>query len=105
MSERTSQAQFDAMYSGTPPWDIGHPQPCMQAIADAGGLRGRVLDAGCGTGEHAIMAAGMGLETPGIDPSPTALELAPRKAAQPGVDAAVLLPDALDPPPLGRRLR
>ena len=102
MSERTSQAQFDAMYSGTPPWDIGHPQPCLQAIADAGGLRGRVLDAGCGTGEHAIMAAGMGLETLGIDGSPTAIDLARRKAAQRGVDVPFLVADALDLPSLGR---
>ena len=102
MSERTSQAQFDAMYSGTPPWDIGHPQPSLRAIADAGGLRGRVLDAGCGTGEHAIMAAGMGLETLGIDGSATAIDLARRKAAERGVDVSFRVADALDLPSLGK---
>ena len=29
-----------------------------------------VLDVGCGTGEHALMAAGMGLEATGIDTAP-----------------------------------
>ena len=49
---------FDAAYSGTPPWDIGRPQPAFLALAEAGALRGRVLDVGCGTGEHTLMAAG-----------------------------------------------
>src|SRR6266508_5077574 len=34
-------AEFDAMYAGTPPWDIGRPQPALLALADAGELRGR----------------------------------------------------------------
>ena len=102
MSERTSQADFDAMYAGTPPWDIGHPQPCLQAIAQAGGLKGRVLDAGCGTGEHALMAAGLGFETIGIDASPTAIGLARRKAEQRGLEVPLLVADALDLPVLGK---
>jgi SAM-dependent methyltransferase len=52
---------FDALYAGTPPWDIGRPQPAFLALAEAGAVRGRVLDVGCGTGEHALMAAGSGL--------------------------------------------
>src|ERR1039458_5240791 len=51
---------FDASYAGTPPWDIGRPQPAFLALAEAGTIRGRVLDVGCGTGEHALMAASMG---------------------------------------------
>ena len=58
---------FDASYAGTPPWDIGRPQPAFLALAEAGTIRGRVLDVGCGTGEHALMAASMGLEATGID--------------------------------------
>ena len=47
---RRTTAEFDALYAeGTPPWDIGQPQPALQAVAEAGEVRGRVLDSGCGT--------------------------------------------------------
>ena len=76
---------FDNSYDGTPPWDIGQPQPFFAALAKAGEVRGRVLDAGCGTGEHAIMAAQLGLDTTGIDASPKAIRIAERKALEHGV--------------------
>ena len=101
MSDLRSQADFDAMYTGTPPWDIGHPQACIRAVADAGGIRGRVLDAGCGTGEHALMAAALGLDATGIDGSPRAIALARSKAAQRGIGVRFLLADALDLESLG----
>jgi pimeloyl-ACP methyl ester carboxylesterase/SAM-dependent methyltransferase len=94
---------FEASYSGTPPWDIGHPQPAFQALADAGELRGRVLDAGCGTGEHALLAARMGFETTGIDSAPTAIEIAKRKARDRGLEARFLVWNALDLASLGRQ--
>jgi hypothetical protein len=43
---------FRSSYAGSPPWDIGKPQPAFQAAADK--VVGSVLDAGCGTGEHAL---------------------------------------------------
>ena len=68
---------FDAAYaSGTPPWDIGRPQPAFVRLADDGTLRGRVLDVGCGTGEHALMAATLGFEAVGVDSSPRAINRA-----------------------------
>src|SRR3982751_5325793 len=76
---------FDAFYAGTPPWDIGRPQPAFLELAEAGRIRGRVLDAGCGTGEHALMAAGMGLEATGIDAAPAAIAVAERKAGERGL--------------------
>ena len=95
---------FDAMYQGlTPPWDIGRPQPAFQALADAGALVGRVLDVGCGTGEHAIMAADLGLATVGVDLSPTAIELAEAKARDRAVAVRFVVADALDLPALGER--
>ena len=42
-------------------------------LAQAGVLRGQVLDVGCGTGEQALMAAGLGLEATGIDAAPAAI--------------------------------
>jgi len=94
---------FDPLYAGTPPWDIGRPQPAFMQLAEAGALRGRVLDIGCGTGEHALMAAGLGLEATGIDAAPTAIELAKRKARDRDLEARFLVWDALDLPALGEQ--
>jgi len=96
---------FDARYAGgpPPPWDIGRPQPVFLRLAEAGALRGRVLDVGCGTGEHALMAARLGLQATGIDAAPTAIESARRKAAERGLEVRFLVWDALGLPSLGER--
>jgi cyclopropane fatty-acyl-phospholipid synthase-like methyltransferase len=86
---------FDAFYAGTPPWDIGRPQPAFLELAQAGLLRGRVLDVGCGTGEHALMAAGLGLEATGIDAAPTAIAIAESKARDRGLAVRFLVWNAL----------
>jgi len=86
---------FDASYVGTPPWDIGRPQPLFLALAEAGELRGRVLDAGCGTGEHALMSARFGCAAAGIDASPTAIAKAQAKAKERGLTVRFLVWDAL----------
>jgi AcrR family transcriptional regulator len=78
-----------------PAWDIGHPQPAFQGLADAGLVRGRVLDVGCGTGEHALMAAGLGLDVIGVDIDSSAIEAAQAKARERGHDARFLVLDAL----------
>jgi cyclopropane fatty-acyl-phospholipid synthase-like methyltransferase len=88
--------EFDAMYAGTPPWDIGRPQPAFLELAERGELRGRVLDVGCGTGEHALMAASFGLEATGIDTSPTAIAIAESKARDRGLTARFMVWDALE---------
>jgi isopentenyl-diphosphate delta-isomerase type 1 len=92
---------FEAMYQTTPPWDIGRPQPEFLALAESGRLTGRVLDVGCGTGEHALMAAAIGLEVVGIDAAPTAIAAAERKAAERGLQARFVLGDALELEKLG----
>jgi cyclopropane fatty-acyl-phospholipid synthase-like methyltransferase len=94
---------FDALYAGTPPWDIGRPQPAFLELADAGALRGRVLDVGCGTGEHALMAAGLGLEATGVDTAPSAIAIAQRKAQERGLTARFLVWNALQLAELGER--
>lgn len=86
---------FDESYLGTPPWDIGRPQPLFSALLDDGAIAGRVLDAGCGTGEHALMIAGRGLDATGIDASPRAIQIAERKAVERRVKARFLVWDAL----------
>src|SRR5437764_13852242 len=68
------------------PWDIGRPQPAFVGIADAGLMRGALLDAGCGTGEHTLLAASLGASAYGVDLSPTAIERARAKAVERGLD-------------------
>lgn len=92
---------FESMYQTTPPWDIGRPQPGFLALADSGRLGGTVLDVGCGTGEHALMAAALGLEVVGIDAAATAIATAERKAADRGLQARFVLGDALELEKLG----
>lgn len=89
---------FDAIYASSehpPPWEIGRPQPDFERLARAGRLVGRVLDAGCGTGEHALLAASLGHSALGVDLSPRAIDLAATKATDRGVDARFLVADAL----------
>ena len=88
---------FDAIYaSETPPaWDIGRPQPAFDRLAKTGDLVGSVLDPGCGTGEHALLAASLGHEVVGVDLSAKAIELAMTKATERGVEARFLVADAL----------
>ena len=87
---------FDAIYAdGTPAWDIGRPQPAFDRLATAGNLAGRVLDVGCGTGEHALMAASLGFEAVGVDASTRAIELAKTKAVERGIAARFVVADAL----------
>ena len=94
-AQSRSVEDFDAMYAGTPPWDIGRPQPVFLRLAESGAIRGRVLDAGCGTGEHVLMVAERGLVATGVDAAPSAIAAAQRKAADRGLAARFLIWDAL----------
>lgn len=91
------------LYTSPPPWDISRPQPALLALAEAGAVDGRVLDVGCGTGEHALMAARLGLDATGIDLSTKALDLAARKAQNRGLTARFLCHDARHLADLGER--
>jgi cyclopropane fatty-acyl-phospholipid synthase-like methyltransferase len=94
---------FDVMYTATPPWDIGRPQPAFLELAQAGALRGKVLDVGCGTGEHTLMAAALGLDALGIDAAPTAIAAAEGKARERGLSARFLVWNALELASLNER--
>jgi cyclopropane fatty-acyl-phospholipid synthase-like methyltransferase len=94
---------FDLLYQGTPPWETGRSQSAFLALAEAGAIRGRVLDVGCGTGEHALLAAGLGLEATGIDLAAAAIERARGKAAQRGLKARFVVGNVLDLSGLGGR--
>ncbi len=90
-----TREDFETYYAGKAPWDIGRPQPAFLALAQEGAIRGRVLDVGCGTGEHVFMAAAMGLDTTGVDVASTAIEIAEGKARERGLTARFLVCDAL----------
>jgi SAM-dependent methyltransferase len=96
-------AQFEASYAATPPWDIGEPQPAFAALAAEGRLRGRVLDVGCGTGEHALMAAKAGCDAVGIDIASSAIRLAEAKASERGIPARFMVGDARNLASLGEQ--
>lgn len=87
---------YDNVYRGEPAWEIGHPQPVIVELADRGLLTGDLIDVGCGTGEHTILAAECGASALGIDLSPLAIELATEKARTRNSSARFLVADALD---------
>jgi SAM-dependent methyltransferase len=86
------RAAFENLYSGKAPWDTGKPQPTFAAVADR--VTGRVLDAGCGTGEHALFFATRGHRVTGIDFVEEALRRARAKAAERGLAVEFLVKDA-----------
>jgi SAM-dependent methyltransferase len=96
-------SSWDDSYTGSdpPPWDIGRPQAAYVRLADEGRLSGRVLDSGCGTGEHALLAASRGADVTGIDVAPTAIARAREKAAQRDLLVRFEVADSLDLEHLG----
>ena len=99
----TTPPSWDAVYTADtpPPWDIGRPQPAFVRLADDGLLRGQLLDAGCGRGEQALLAAAHGADAMGVDISPSAIEQARRKAAERGLTVRFEVADALNLGQLG----
>jgi cyclopropane fatty-acyl-phospholipid synthase-like methyltransferase len=96
---------WDASYTASKPapWDIGRPQPAFVRLVEGGLLSGRLLDAGCGTGEQTLLAASHGADAMGIDVSVRAIELARGKAAERGLTARFEVADALRLGDLGLR--
>ena len=95
---------FEALYRGDPafdgisldrmPWDIGEPQPLIVQLEQEGRFAGRVLDAGCGTGDNAIYLAERGYSVTGVDGSTTAVDKASGRAAERGAAADFQVADA-----------
>jgi SAM-dependent methyltransferase len=91
-----ARLRFESLYEREAPWDVPGPQEAIVKLAAAGAIRGRVLDAGCGTGENALYLGSLGLEVFGIDISPSAIGMAREKARARGFPVArLLVADAL----------
>jgi len=94
---------FDRAYEGSPPWDIGRPQPEFVRLCEEGQIVGRVLDVGCGTGEISLYFASLGHPTWGVDFAPNAIRQAEVKAAGRNLPLTFLVASALDLAELGER--
>jgi 2-polyprenyl-3-methyl-5-hydroxy-6-metoxy-1,4-benzoquinol methylase len=81
---------FRGSYAGSP---VGKPQPAFEAAADK--VVGSVLDAGCGTGEHALFFAARGHAVTGFDFLEEPIAAARRKAAARSLIVKFLVKDAL----------
>jgi SAM-dependent methyltransferase len=105
--ERMTGKPWDASYrntEGPAPWDIGHPQPAVvRLVAKGGRFVAPVLDAGCGTGENALLISALGFSVLGVDVAETALAIARQKAADRGLPAEFAMADAFRLERLGRR--
>jgi cyclopropane fatty-acyl-phospholipid synthase-like methyltransferase len=86
------RASFETFYAGPAPWDIGKPQGQFVAVADR--VVSPVLDAGCGTGEHALFFAARAHRVTAIDFVDEAIQRARRKAAERGLSVQFLVKDA-----------
>jgi SAM-dependent methyltransferase len=100
--QMTGKPWDDSYQDGPAPWDIGRPQPAFVQLAAGGNLAGPVLDAGCGTGEHALHVAALGFSVLGVDVAETAVAMARAKAADRGLEAGFEVADALHLERLGR---
>lgn len=89
------QSWDEAYRSNNAPWDIGRPQPAIVRISEWGGLVEPILDSGCGSGEHALLAASSGLEVKGVDVAQAAIEHARAKARARGLSVEFIVGDVL----------
>lgn len=88
--------EFQEAYErGETAWVIDEPQPVVVELERAGLIAGRVLDAGCGTGEHTVLLASLGYDVRGVDFSGHAVRRARAHATERGVPADFAVADVL----------
>ena len=85
------------MYKGSPPWDIGAPQPEIVKLVENNEIRkGRVLDIGCGLADNSIFLAKRGFSVTCMDIVRLAIEKGEAKAREQGIKVDFRVGDALE---------
>ena len=87
---------WENVYKGSPPWDIGAPQPVIVRLVGNDEIRkGRVLDIGCGLGDNSIFLAKRGFSVTCMDIARSAIEKGKAKACEQRVKVDFRVGDAL----------
>jgi 2-polyprenyl-3-methyl-5-hydroxy-6-metoxy-1,4-benzoquinol methylase len=82
------------------PWNIAEPPALLRDLLASGRIAPcRMIEAGCGTGNHARFLAAHGFDVTGVDIAPTALALARRGAASEGLECRFVEADLTATPP------
>lgn len=63
----SAEERFSRIYKSGPAWEIHQPQPVICRLFREGLIGGRVLDAGCGSGQNAVWLARQGCEVVAFD--------------------------------------
>jgi len=87
---------WESVYKGSPPWDIGAPQPEIVKLVEKNEIpKGRVLDIGCGLGDNSIFLAKNGFSVTCMDIAHLAIDKGKIKAVKQKVKVNFRVGDAL----------
>lgn len=93
------QRNWDERYKtgGELPWDSGiRSRELARVLKEKGIAPCRAVELGCGTGTNAVFLAEQGFEVTAIDLSPTAIDLARKRAESAGVQVQFFAADLAD---------
>jgi SAM-dependent methyltransferase len=87
MTTHPTPRAWDTAWEGTPSWETGRPQPVVERLVAEGAFPAgtRILDAGCGSGRHAVLLARAGCRVTGVDVAAAAIARADGLAHAEGV--------------------